>query len=339
MKAAILYGNGDVRYGEYPEPQIKNGHVKIRVRSAGICGSDIPRVFNGGAHSYPSVLGHEFAGEVTEVGEGVCRVKKGDTVAVAPLVPCMECGDCKTGDYSLCRDYSFVGSREQGGFSEYVVVPEMNAVRYDPSVPFDIAAFFEPSTVALHGLFLCGYRGGGSVSVLGAGTIGVLTLQWARIFGARCVTAFDIDEDRLALARELGADKTVNPAKEGAGGVKSDYVFETAGSPDAMRLAFEVAAGRASLCFIGTPHRDLAFTPKQWENMNRKEFRLTGSWMSYSAPFPGREWELTAHYLKKGSLVINDRLIFRRYPLSKAGEAFGLYEDPSGVKGKVLLIC
>ena len=110
-----------------------------------------------------------------------------------------------------------------------------------------------------------------------------------------------------------------------------------AGNPVTMRMAFDLAANKARVCFIGTPHTDLTFTPKQWENMNRKEFYLTGSWMSYSAPFPGREWEWTAHYFRTGELRFDDGFIFRRYPLSRAAEAFALYKDPARVHGKIML--
>ena len=337
MKAAVLYANEDIRYSDYPTPEVQPGTVKIKIRATGICGSDVPRVLHNGAHFYPIVLGHEFAGDIVEVGEGVTNVAPGDTVSGAPLVPCMKCRDCQQGNYALCKQYSFIGSREQGSFAEYVVIPAINAVKYDPAIPYAQAALFEPSTVALHGLFLTGYQGGEDVAVLGVGTIGLFTMQWARIFGAKSVTVFDIDDSRLALARRLGADTTVNTSATAPSGAYG-YVFETAGSPITMRQAFEIAGNKAGGCFIGTPHVDLSFTPREWENMNRKEFKLTGSWMSYSAPFPGKEWELTAHYFATGQLRFDPELIFRTFPLSQAAEAFALYKEPGGVKGKIMLV-
>ena len=116
------------------------------------------------------------------------------------------------------------------------------------------------------------------------------------------------------------------------------YVFETAGVDVTMKLAFEIAANKAKVCFIGTPHKDLTFTPKLFENMNRKEFTLTGSWMSYSAPFPGREWELTAHHFAKGDLKFDDGLIFEKLPMAKAQKAFMMYKISGAVKGKLILV-
>lgn len=346
MKAAVVCANEDVRYMEYQEPSPGPGEVKVKVAMSGICGSDVPRVLHNGVHFYPIVLGHEFSGDVVEVGEGVTRVKPKDRVSGAPLLPCMECEDCQRGNYSLCKHYSFIGSREQGSNADYVVLPEKNAVVFDKSIPYEQGAMFEPSTVALHGLFQNDYQGGEYVAVLGGGTIGMFTMQWARIFGAKRVVVFDISRERLELARRLGADETIDTTQEGflapamelTGGRGYGYVFETAGQAPTMQTAFSLAANKAHVCFIGTPHVDLAFTPAMWENMNRKEFKLTGSWMSYSAPFPGREWELTAHYFATGQLKFDAGLIYKKMPMSQAQEAFQMFKEPGLVKGKVLLV-
>ncbi len=346
MKAAVLYANEDIRYTDYQTPEVKPGTVKIHVRATGICGSDVPRVLHHGAHFYPVVLGHEFAGDVVEVGEGVTGLQVGDTVSGAPLVPCGDCPDCQSGNFSLCKHYSFIGSRQQGSFAEYVVVPQQNAVPYHRAIPYEQAAMFEPSTVALHGLLCSDYQGGGRVAVLGCGTIGIFTLQWAKIFGAQTIVAFDIDDGRLALAKRMGADEVVNTktqdyvkkAQELTAGRGFDFVFEAAGTPATIQMGFAVAANKAHMCCIGTPHADLHFTPAQWEALNRKEFRLTGSWMSYSAPFPGREWSLTAHYFAAGRLKFDPAFIFKRYPLSQAAQAFAPFHHPEQVHGKIMLI-
>lgn len=346
MKAAVLYGNEDIRYDDFKTPTVSAGTVKVAVKATGICGSDVPRVLHNGAHFYPIVLGHEFSGEVVETGEGVTKLKVGDRVSGAPLLPCLKCADCQKGNYALCKNYSFIGSREQGSFAEYVVLPEGNAIRFDKSVTWEQGAFFEPSTVALHGIFCNDYRGGGNVAVLGGGTIGLFTAQWCKILGARKVVVFDISEERLELALKLGADGVINTldpdfrqkAGELVGEAGYNYVFETAGATATMKIAFDLAANKANVCFIGTPHTDITFTPKQWENLNRKEMKLTGSWMSYSAPYPGKEWEMTAHYFGTGQLKIDDGFIFKRFHMSEADKAFALYKDPAQVKGKVLLI-
>lgn len=346
MKAAVLYGNKDIRYDDFKTPELRPGTVKVRVAACGICGSDVPRVLDNGAHYYPIVLGHEFSGVVEETGEGVTSVKKGDHVVGAPLVPCHECVDCKNGNYSLCKNYSFIGSREQGAMAEYVVLPEINAVKIDPDIPLDRAALFEPSTVALHGINLTGYKPGKKVAVLGCGTIGLLVLQWAKILGAENVTAFARSKGRLELACKFGANSVVNTSEEDfkeksdmiTGKRGFDYIFETAGAEQTMYQSFEIAGNRSEICFIGTPKHDLVFSPKLWENMNRKEFKLTGSWMSFSAPFPGSEWTMTAEYLKSGKLVFDDSMFHSKFSMRDVDKAFALYEKPGMVKGRILLV-
>lgn len=346
MKAAVLYGNEDIRYDDFKTPEAIPGSIKVKVKATGICGSDVPRVLANGAHFYPVVLGHEFAGDVVEVGEGVTSLKVGDRVSGAPLLPCHKCEDCMSGNHALCKNYSFIGSRQQGSFAEYVVLPEVNAIKFDESIPYEQGAMFEPSTVAIHGLMCNDYKGGEYVAVLGGGTIGIFTMQWAQIFGAKKVVVFDISDERLALAKKLGADEVINTlepdfmlkAKDLTKGKGYKYVFETAGVTDTMKMSFELASNKARICFIGTPTKDLTFTPKLFENMNRKEFKLTGSWMSYSAPYPGKEWELTAHYFATGQLKFDEGLIFKRFPMKDVDKAFELYKTPGAVKGKIVLI-
>lgn len=346
MKAGVLHAKEDIRYEEIDMPEVKPGYVRIKVKYTGICGSDIPRVNGDASHFYPNVLGHEFSGIIDEVGEGVTSLTQGDRVAGVPLVPCLKCEDCQKGDYSLCKAYSFIGSREFGSFAEYVVVPEKNAVKFSDSVSFEQAAFFEPSTVALHGLKRLNYRGGGTVAILGGGTIGLFTMQWAKILGAKEVIVFDIVDERLELAMRLGATGVVNTLKpdymERAKGYTKDnkgfdYVYETAGNTITMKMAFEIAGNKAQVCFIGTPTKELTFSVKEWENMNRKELILTGSWMSYSAPFPGGEWTDTAYYFGTGELKYDDSLVYRIIPLSKVSEAFELFKIPGSVRGKILI--
>ena len=345
MKAAVVVANEDVRYQEVEEPQVKPGWVKVKVKCSGICGSDVPRVLHNGVHFYPIVLGHEFSGDVVEVGEGVTKVKVGDRVSGAPLIPCMKCDDCQNGNFSLCKHYSFIGSRENGSNADYVVIPEQSAVPFDPSISYEQGAMFEPSTVAIHGLLQNDYQGGQCVAILGGGTIGMFVMQWAKIFGAKEVVVFDISDERLELGKRLGATAGINTLEEDfmdkamalTGGKGYDYVYETAGNSITIKMAFQLAANKAQVCCVGTPTKEVTFSVKEWENLNRKEFILTGSWMSYSAPFPGHEWELVAHYFKTGELKFDDSFIFKKVPLSEIASAFEMYKTKGLVKGKILI--
>lgn len=346
MKAAVLEGKKNICFEEIETPVPSDNEVRVKVVATGICGSDLPRVLEDAAHSFPIILGHEFSGYIDEVGKDVTAVKKGDHVAGIPLVPCYECDDCKNGNFSLCKHYSFIGSRQNGSMAEYVVVPEKNVLKIDEDIPFETAAFFEPSTVALHGIKQANYVHGKNVAVLGGGTIGLFTLQWLKILGADNVTVSDIDLEHLKLAKEFGADNllpTSDPdfldnAKKITDNKGFDYVFVTTGAVPAMKSAFEIASNKAHLCFIGTPTKDLSFTIREWENMNRKEFYLTGSWMSYSAPWPGNEWSETAKHFAIGDLKIVPEMIFKSFPLDKTMDAFNEYTIPGNVSGKIQII-
>ena len=345
MKAGVIYGPNDIRYEDMPMPEPKDKEIRIKVKYTGICGSDVPRVNADACHFYPNVIGHEFSGTVDKVGNGVKNFKCGDRVAGVPLVPCMECEDCQKGSYSLCKHYSFIGSRQQGSFAEYVCVSEKNAVHISDSTSFEQGALFEPTTIALHGLERLNYQAGKYVAVLGGGTIGLLLTEWLRVFDAKKIVVFDIVPEKLELAKKLGADEGVNTldkdfieqAKALTGGHGFDYVYETAGNTITMKMAFELAANKAQLCYIGTPRKEMTFSVDEWENLNRKEFTLTGSWMGYSAPFPGREWTLTSDYYGSGKLKYDEGLIFKKFPLSKIADAFELYKTPGAVKGKILI--
>ncbi|MFD0680210.1 MULTISPECIES: galactitol-1-phosphate 5-dehydrogenase [unclassified Paenibacillus] len=345
MKAAVLYAPNDIRVEDIDIPDLESHEILVKVKATGICGSDLPRVLGEAAHHYPIVLGHEFAGVVDQIGSGVTRVKVGDRVVGVPLKPCRQCDDCRSGNYAQCKHYSFIGSRVNGSWAEYVAIPEDNAILFGEDVSFEEAALVEPSAVALHALQLIQFQGGEHVAILGGGNIGLLVLQWAKILGAREVTVFDIDEQRLKTAQLLGADHVINSLNSGSedkwksitGGKGFGVVMETAGSDITMRQSFELASNKAKVCFVGTPVRDLTFSHKQFEQMNRKEFTLTGSWMSYSAPFPGKEWETTLHFLRKGQLNFKD-IVFSRLELDQISEAFDLYRKPGAVKGKIMLL-
>ena len=188
MKAVVLYGQEDIGIEEVDRPKIGDDEVLVRVRATGVCGSDMPRVLGTGAHYYPIILGHEFSGQVAEIGSKVSNVAVGDKVSGAPLMPCHKCIDCSKGHYSQCKNYSFIGSRTSGSWAEYVKMPAINAVKLPDELGFVEGAFLEPITVALHGLFVMDFKGGTDLAIVGMGTIGLLTLQCAKALGAKTFT-------------------------------------------------------------------------------------------------------------------------------------------------------
>lgn len=325
---------------------IGRNEVLIKIRSAGICGSDKNRFLGlERLHHYPIVLGHEFAGEVVEAGNAVTLVRRGDRVVGVPILPCHKCIECQQGNFAQCEKYCFVGVQVQGSYAEYIKLPESNALKLADTISYDEGALVEPSTVALHALELVRFRGGEDVAIIGGGTIGLLTCEWAKILGARRVFIFDLDSEMLELSKKFGADVTLNTndakfydtAMEKTSQKGFAYVFDAAGVDFTFKLAFRLAGTKSSICYVGIPNRELSYPADVFFNLYKKEFQLTGSLMSFSAPFPGKEWDLTLKQLEAGKLKFYEGLILNRLPLRDIALAQGLFRTPGATRGKIML--
>lgn len=313
MKSVVIHAEGSVRVEERPLPSIQAADdVLVRVICSGLCGSDIPRIFAKGAHYYPITLGHEFSGYVEAYGTDVADLKVGDGVACVPLLPCFSCPECEKGYYSLCKHYQFVGSRSEGGNAEYIVVKRANLFRLPEAMTIEDGAFIEPITVGLHAFHLASGCEGKNVIIVGAGTIGLLAMQSALALGASSVTAIDINDEKLALASRLGATRVFNSLSLSADDIHNalsesrfeQLVLETAGTPQTVTLAIDIAGPRAQIALVGTLHHDLNLPAVTFGKILRKELTLLGSWMNYSAPWPGEEWEIAARLLADKKLQL-----------------------------------
>jgi L-iditol 2-dehydrogenase len=331
MKAAILENQGVITYKEIPTPTPREGHVLLQVKAVSICGSDIMR-FVKGHRLYPLILGHECAGVITAVGEGVDAHWIGRHAAVIPLIPCFQCEQCRLGHYSACRSYSFIGSRQSGGYAEYVEIPVGNALILPEALKFEHAALIEPSTVARHILDLGDYKPEQTVIVLGAGSVGLMAVQWLRILGAKLIICTDVVDSNLETAQALGAHVTLNPKRDNIkdrvkalAGAGVDLAIEAAGSPQALAQTIQVTRPRGSVVCGGNQPLEATLPMTFIEDLMRKELRLNGCFMSYSAPFPGHEWTESVQAIQDGSLDM-ETMISHRYPL---GEVTRIFEDIS----------
>lgn len=344
MKAAILHAPGDLRVEDVPVPEIGAGEVLVRVMAAGICGSDIGRVMVTGTYRFPTIPGHEFSGRIEKVGPGVEAFEPGDRVAVAPLMPCGHCESCRAGRFSLCDDYDFMGSRSDGAFAQFLKAPAKNVLKVPQSVSYDAAAAIEPAAIILHGIHRAKIGLGDAVAVVGCGALGFFALQFAALAGARPLIAIDVDEDKLALARKVGADICINPAKEDAvaavmaatGGRGAAVALECAGSGPGRDLSILVTAKQGRVVLYGTAYGDVTFAAEAFARIVRCELEMTGSWNSYSLPWPGREWFDTMALLEEGRLVV-EPLITHRAALEEAPAIFrALKERSFGPYHKIL---
>ncbi len=260
MRVAMWYNNRDVRVEEMPIPKIGPGEMLVRVAASGICGSDVMEWYR--LDRAPLVLGHEIAGEVVEVGEGVEQYKVGDRVAVAHHVPCNTCHYCLSGHSTACdtlRRTNF----DPGGFAEYVRLPVINVDRgvflLPDDVSFEEATFVEPLACVLRGQRRAHLQPGQSVLVIGSGISGLLHIQLARALGAGLIIAMDISNYRLEAARRFGADAVFNADEytpdslREANGCLADLVIVCTGAVPAIAQALSsVERGGTVLFFAPT---------------------------------------------------------------------------------------
>lgn len=313
MKAAVLYGLKDIKVNLVDIPTISDNEALIKVKYAGICGSDIPRSMITGARKYPIILGHEFSGEVVETGNRVKKVKNGDRVVVAPLIGCGECVYCRSGHYGLCDNYNIIGTGSDGAFAEYVKVPENNILKINDKLSFKAAAGIEPATIGYHALEKAGIKPGETVVIMGCGSIGQLTIQWAKIFGASTVIGVDISNEKLNLAKNLGCDIIINSSETNVisrineitnGG--ADAVIETAGSPVTQQQSILSTKKMGHTIFVGITNKDLSLDKETVDRVLRGEITIQGSWNSYTAPYPGAAWSAAIDFMSKGKINFDD---------------------------------
>ena len=169
MKCANLHGINDLRYEDIPMPECGQDEVLVAVKSCGICGSDVPRVYTKGTYHFPTVIGHEFAGRVVWDPQ---KEYEGEKVAVFPLLPCFHCKSCEEGNYATCENYDYYGSRRNGGMSEYIAVKRWNLLRVPERVSYNEAAMCEPVSVARHAICKLSIKEGDNLLISGAGPIG-----------------------------------------------------------------------------------------------------------------------------------------------------------------------
>ena len=302
MKAAVLWGPGDLRVQEYDRPVPKDGEVLMRVRAAGICSSDIARIRVTGAYHHPLICGHEFAGETG-----------GGRYAAYPMIPCGECEACRIGQAMCCTDYGYLGSRRDGAFAEYVAVPKSCLVPIPEGVDYDAAAMCEPASVGLHALRRGEIHRGDRVCVVGAGTIGIIIAQWARALGAREVALLDIADEKLGAARALGFDLCLNTREadpvEALG--RFDLVVEAVGLSQTFNAAIDLACPAGRVVLMGNIAGDLTMPKARVSSILRKQLTVSGTWNSSLGGHYGNEWEQTLAALAGGRLQLKELISHR----------------------------
>lgn len=273
MKALTLTAYHQFEFGDAPEPMIAEHEVIVSVRACGICGSDIHGMDgSSGRRIPPIIMGHEAAGEISKVGSAVKKWKTGDRVTFDSTVYCGTCPSCLAGQVNLCPNRNVLGVscgdyRRNGAFAEFVKVPEHILYAIPGDLSYEHAAFAEPVAIALHGVNRLPLKPGDSAVVIGAGLIGLLVVQALKAKGAGMVIAVDLDEKRLALAKELGADETLLSNDEVPARVRklvgnpdgADVALEVVGFGPTIKLAIDSVRKGGSISCVGNLKAEVPF--------------------------------------------------------------------------------
>ena len=342
MKAAVLHGPNDLRLEDRPRPRPGPGEALVRVAASGLCSSDVHRIRTADVPNLPVVPGHEFSGVVVETGDGGDDLT-GTRVAGYPLLWCGECPSCRCKLYECCENYSYHGTRTDGGMAEFVVTKTANLAQLPDGVSDEEGAMTEPAAVALHALNRAALKEGETVAVIGAGTIGAIAAQIARARGAASVVMLDVIEEKLNLARELGFDNVVrsdatdvvDKVRDKLDGAGPDVVVEAAGCSPTYNLALDIADRSSRVVWMGNIDGDLTVPQQRVSSILRKQLSIIGTWNS-SIVMPENEWA-TVHTMVAQGQIDLARLISHRFKLEELPKAVQMMWEKREPYQKVMI--
>jgi len=331
MKSVVFTQPGKFVIEDRPVPKIGPGDLLLKVAACGVCGTDI-HIFHGEHFvQFPVVPGHEYSGEVVEAGAEVSHIKVGDRVTVDPNITCGVCHFCRRGHIHLCENLTALGVNMDGGFAEYPLVPAKQAYKLPGELPLEQAALVEPLACCVHGIDLAEVSVGDDVLIIGAGPIGLIMMQLARLAGARRVLVSEPYESRRNLASRLGADVVIDPANQDVREevlketeVGADVVIECVGSPKTSEQAPSLAKRGGMILLFGVTSPDLEARIKPYDIFLR-ELTIRGSFIN---PFTHAR---AVGLLAAGKVQV-EALISHRLRLDDFGKALSLAGTPEAAK-------
>lgn len=357
MKAWMLHDINDIKYEETEIPVLSDGEVLVKVKTAGICGSDIPRIYRDGAHRMPLVIGHEFAGEVVQTGKWVDETWLHKRVGVYPLIPCRTCVVCQNSDFEMCRQYSYIGSRQNGAFAEYVAVPERNLIELPDEVTYEQAALLEPMAVAVHAIWQAETAQTDTVVVYGLETIGLLLTMFLLEKGIKNLFVIGNKASQKVLAEQMGISDACIWTKDieeirmwldgNTNGHGADIIFECVGKNETAAKAIELAAPKGTVCMVGNPDSDITLEKTIYWKILRNQLKIIGTWNSsffqsiHNSDTFGyyeacTDWDYVLHKLKTGS-ISPEILISHKIPMQELGDMTQRMRDKQEEYIKVMI--
>lgn len=334
MKASRFLGNKTFAVTDLPTPHAGPGELVLRNQVCGVCGTDV-HIYHGEPGSAdvnpPVVLGHEYSGEVVEVGEGVTGFAVGDHVTVDPNIYCGHCAYCQNGKKQLCPSMEAIGVTRDGGFAQYSRIPASQAFKLEPTVPWEAAAMAEPLACCLHGIDLAGIQVGDKVCVVGGGAIGLLMVQLAKLSGASQIVLSEPNEKRRQVGLQLGANAAIDPTRPDSQeafaqvlGGGANVVIECVGNVPAVKSAFQFAGKGATVLLFSVPKVDATFDLPLFD-VYKKELTIKGS-------FVNPDTHARAVALINSGKVDFGPIITHRFPLDQLPEAIAMQMSDASIK-------
>ena len=334
MKASRFLGNKTFAVADLPTPHAGPGELVLRNQVCGVCGTDV-HIYHGEPGSAdvnpPVVLGHEYSGEVVEVGEGVTGFAVGDHVTVDPNIYCGHCAYCQNGKKQLCPSMEAIGVTRDGGFAQYSRIPASQAFKLEPTVPWEAAAMAEPLACCLHGIDLAGIQVGDKVCVVGGGAIGLLMVQLAKLSGASQIVLSEPNEKRRQVGLQLGANAAIDPTRPDSQeafaqvlGGGANVVIECVGNVPAVKSAFQFAGKGATVLLFSVPKVDATFDLPLFD-VYKKELTIKGS-------FVNPDTHARAVALINSGKVDFGPIITHRFTLDQLPEAIAMQMSDASIK-------
>ena len=346
MKAYALHGVNDLRYEEVDIPEVKDNEVLVNVQAAGVCGSDIPRIYKTGTYSFPLIPGHEFSGVVEMVGQQVDDKWSGKRVGVFPLIPCRKCIPCKSKRFEMCRHYSYLGSRSDGGFAEYVAVPVWNLIELPESVSFEQAAMREPMAVAVHAMREADVQSDQTVAVIGLGTIGLLLCMFLVQAGVKNILVIGNKEFQkqqilaLGISADHYCDSRTQKIEEWLAKQTNAYgvnvFFECVGKTETINQAILNTAPGGVVQLIGNPASDILFEKNIYWKILRNQLTVKGSWNSSFTHDSGDDWHYVLNALQEGKIA-PERFITKKLAFDQLEQGLVVMRDKTEEYVKIMI--
>ena len=331
MNALVLEGIGKLNYKLVDNYTLIKDNVLVKLEYCGICSSDIERVLKTGTYHFPTIPGHEMAGKIVAVNDEDADLL-GKRVAIFPMLPCMECEACQKKEYAQCSNYNYFGSRCDGGYAEYLMVPKWNLVFVPEEISSKIACLSEPAAVSLHAVNILDLKDNENVAISGTGTISLLMAYFIEKQGAN-VTIVGRNPQKLEIASNLGY-KTLSINEIQNNRNKYDKVVEAVGTNESINQALELVKTFGRVVLVGNPKEDVLLNKNNYWKILRKQLMVTGSWNS-SYSDKKNDWIDVIKYMEMDPEYF-ENLITKEFLLEDGLKAFDYLLDKSKVKSKVV---